>query len=192
MLSAVQDEDGMLSLLSDEALASHSGEDLDAFAELYNRYLCRVYRFVRSQTPDDPTAEDLTAHTFFRALSSAASYRGEGTYRSWLFRIAHNAIITWRRKQSSAPLAVEDIPERADPAPSPATIALDSEERKLVWDLVSALPPAQREVLALRYLEDLDTAEIAGVTGRTRGAVRILLHRARNGLRHALEEGGRA
>ena len=177
---------------SDEALATRSHEDLDAFAELYNRYLCRVYRFVRSQTPDEPTAEDLTAHVFFRAMSSAGSFRGDGSYKSWLFRIAHNSLVTWRRKQSSAPIAVEELPEHVDPSPSPSTIAVDRAERQVVWSLVSTLPPTQREVLALRYLEDLEIGEIADITGKTRGAIRILLHRARNGLRHALEEGGHA
>ena len=181
-----------LSALTDEALASCSHEDLDSFAELYNRYLCRVYRFVRSQTPDDATAEDLTAHTFFRALSSAGSFRGDGAYRAWLFRIAHNTLMTWRRKQSLDPIAVEELPDRMDPSPSPAAIALDSDERQLVWNLVSALPANQREVLALRYLEDLEIGEIATVTGKTRGAIRILLHRARNGLRDALEQGSMA
>lgn len=191
MLVAVRNERG-LAALSDENLASRSHEDIDSFAELYNRYLCRVFRFLRSQTPDDPTAEDLTAHTFFRALSSAGSFRGDGTYKSWLFRIAHNTLMTWRRKESLAPITVEELPEHVDPAPSPAAIALDSEERQLVWNLVSSLPRTQREVLALRYLEDLDVGEIALVTGKTRGAIRILLHRARHGLRNALEQGGHA
>lgn len=177
-----------MSELSDETLAIRLTQDLDSFAELYDRYLCRVYRFVRSQTPDDSTAEDLTAHTFFRALSSAESFRAEGTYKAWLFRIAHNTLATWRRKQSSAPITVEELPEHTDPAPSPATVALDTEEKQLVWTLVSSLPPTQREVLALRYLDDLTTEEIADVTKKSRGAVRILLHRARNSLRRALEE----
>ena len=199
MLVATQDgsdlaspSDETLAELSDETLAARSNEDLDSFAELYNRYLCRIYRFVRSQTPDESTAEDLTAHTFFRAMSSARSFRGDGTYKAWLFRIAHNTLATWRRKQSRAPITVEELPDHIDPSPSPATIVVDSAQRQVVWNLVSSLPPTQREVLALRYLEDLDIAEISVVTGKTRGAIRILLHRARNGLRHALEQGGHA
>jgi RNA polymerase sigma-70 factor (ECF subfamily) len=107
-----------------------------------------------------------------------------------LFQIAHNTLATWRRKQTTAPITVENVPERMDPSPSPATVALDGEEKRLVWALVSKLPLRQREVLALRYLEDLEVGEISAITGKTRGAVRILLHRARNGLRSALEEGG--
>lgn len=176
--------------LPDEVLATRCDDDLDAFTELYDRYLCRVYRFVRAQTPDDATAEDLTAHTFFRALSSAGSFKGHGSYKSWLLRIAHNSVVSWRSHHSKRPIVLQELPERSDPGPSPATIVLAEEEKSLVWRVVSTLPSAQREVLALRYLEDLSTDEIAEITGRSRGAIRILAHRARNSLRKALEERG--
>ena len=174
--------------MSDELLARNANEDLGAFSELYRRYLCRIYGFIRSQTPDEPTAEDLTAQTFFRALSSASTFSGDGTYRSWLFRIAHNTLSSWRIGQAKGPVVVEEVPEHVDPSPSPSSVVLAGEERSLVWRLVSRLGAAQREVLALRYLEDLTTDEIAQVTGRSRGAVRILLHRARNSLRRAIED----
>ena len=175
--------------LEDEVLATRVNEDFDAFAELYDRYLCRVYRFVRSQTSDDATAEDLTAQTFFRALSSAHSFDGRGSYRAWIFRIAHNAIVTWRTTRMKAPVVVELLPEEADPSPSPAAMAVSGEQQRLVRHLIGSLPPAQREVLSLRYLEDLEIEEIARATGRSRGAVRILLHRARAALRRAIENG---
>lgn len=189
MLVAVTEENDVCDL-PDELLAQRADIDLDAFTELYSRYLCRVYGFVRSQTPDEASAEDLTAQTFFRALSGAGSFTGQGSYRSWLFRIAHNTLASWRQHRSKAPIAVEELPEHIDPGPSPASVVLAGEERSLVWELVSSLPPAQREVLALRYLDDLSTEEIAHATDRTRGAVRILLHRARNSLRRALEQKG--
>jgi RNA polymerase sigma-70 factor (ECF subfamily) len=188
MLTA-SDEDELCHL-SDEHLARRADSDLGAFSELYSRYLCRVYGFIRSQTPDAASAEDLTAQTFFRALSGARSFSGEGSYRAWLFRIAHNTLASWRVKHSREPFAVGELPDRTDPSPSPASVVLAGEERHVLWRLVASLAPAQREVLALRYLEDLSTAEIAQATCRSRGAVRILLHRAHNALRGALEVKG--
>ncbi|MGH2757877.1 MAG: RNA polymerase sigma factor [Actinomycetota bacterium] len=179
-----------LSELADEALAARAGRDFEAFAELYNRYLCRIYRFVRSQAPDDSTAEDLTAQTFFKALSNARSFRGNGSYKSWIFKIARNTVVTWRARRAKAPLVVEEMPEPVDPAPTPAAAVLTGEEGRLIRHLVSGLPPAQREVLSLRYLEDLSTEEVASITGRSRGAIRILLHRARASLRSELGERG--
>lgn len=182
-------DESPLSQLEDEALAARANDDFDAFAELYDRYLCRVYRFVRSQTPDEATAEDLTAHTFFQALSSAHSFSGRGSYRSWIFRIARNTIVSWRTRRSKGPVVLERLPDTPDPRPSPATAAVTGEEQRLVRHLVEKLPPAQREVLGLRYLDDLTTEEIARITGRSRGAVRILLHRARASLRRSIENG---
>ena len=177
----------LLADATDEDLAVLVTDDFDAFAELYGRYLCPVYRFVRSQTTDDSTAEDITAHVFFKAISSAGTFRGDGSYRSWIFRIAHNEIYSWRNGKARSVIAVEELPESADPAPSPVAQAIAREDSGMVWRKVAELPPAQREVVALRYLQDLEVEEIAAITGRSRGAVRILLHRARLKLRHSME-----
>jgi RNA polymerase sigma-70 factor (ECF subfamily) len=171
----------------DRTLAEQASGDFEAFAELYRRYLCPIYRFVRSQVGDDATAEDLTAHVFFKALSSAASYRGDGLYSSWIFRIAHNTLSTWRQRATRSIVVTEELPEEVDPTPSPPSQVITGEARGLVWDTVAQLPPAQREVVALRYIEDFSIEEVADITRRSKGAVRILLHRARGRLRKALD-----
>jgi RNA polymerase sigma-70 factor (ECF subfamily) len=173
--------------LDDEVLALRVQDDFEAFAELYRRYLHPLYRFVRSQVPDDVTAEDVTAQVFFRALSSASTFRNEGSYQSWLFRIAHNSIVSWRNSKSNGLIVMDHVPDSVDPDPSPIAKAITDEEGSLVRQKVEELPPAQREVVALRYLQDFTIEEIARVTRRTRGAVRILLHRARSRLRRDLE-----
>jgi RNA polymerase sigma-70 factor, ECF subfamily len=172
----------------DEELAKKAPHDFEAFAELYRRYLYPIYRFVRSQTPNDAVAEDITAQVFFKALSSAHTYRGEASYSSWLYRVTHNVILTWR-KRSRKSVAVEEMPERVDPTPSPVSQVITGEARNLIWRTIADLPPAQREVVALRYLKDFSNEEIARITERTRGAVRILLHRAKAKLRKTLERG---
>ena len=171
----------------DSVLARRAGRDFEAFAELYRRYLCPIYRFVRSQVTDEATAEDLTAHVFFKALSSAGTFRGEGSYSAWLFRIAHNSIASWRQRETRSDVVTEDVPDEVDPTPSPASQVIVGEARGLVWDTVAQLPPAQREAVALRYIQDFSIEEISDITSRSRGAVRILLHRARTRLRKALE-----
>lgn len=178
---------GAVTERGDRELAARAAHDFDAFAELYRRHLCSIYRFVRSQAPDDATAEDLTAQVFFKALSSAGTYRGSGSYRAWLFRIAHNSIATWGKHKTRSVIVLSEVPDSTDPAPSPASQAIATEERSFVRQKVAELPPAQREVVALRYLEDFSIEEVAAITRRKQGAVRILLHRARIGLRKTLE-----
>lgn len=173
---------------TDEELAVRAADDFGAATELYNRYLCSVYRFIRSQTPSDQIAEDLTAHAFFKIFSAAGSFRADGSYRAWVFRIARNCVYSWRRSSERSTIVVEEVPESVDAEPSPATRVIDHERRTFIWRTVAKLPPAQREVVALHYLQDLSIGEISDVTKRSSGAIRVLLHRARTKLRCVLDK----
>jgi RNA polymerase sigma-70 factor (ECF subfamily) len=171
----------------DEELAARAARDFTAFTQLYERYLEPVYRYVRSQTRDRATAEDLTAQVFFKALSSADTFKGEGTYRSWIFTIARNTVATWRAERKKTLVPIEEITHHPDPAPSAPSLAIASEDRALLWKAVSRLPDAQREVVRLRYRRELTIEEIARITRRSSGAVRVLLHRARLRLQQLLK-----
>lgn len=162
--------------------------DIDTFSDIYRRYLCSIYRFVRARTPDDATAEDLTAQVFFKVLRSASTFRGDGTFDAWIYRIARNSVATWHAQKARAAIAVPDIPDREDPAPSPPVQVIHAEQIGFVKKMIRSLPPAQRQVVSLRYLRDLSITEIARATKRTPGAVRILLHRARKRLRSLFHE----
>ncbi|MGI8941984.1 MAG: RNA polymerase sigma factor [Actinomycetota bacterium] len=176
-----------LSDADDETLAARSAEDFEAFAELYRRYACVVFRVVRARTPSEDVAEDITAHVFFKALVKADEWRGEGNYRSWLYGIARNAVSTWRRDHGSNAVGLEIVPDIEDPVPTPPHQVVIGEERDLIWKRVAELPDAQREAVVLRYLKEHSIDEIASITKRTKGAVRILLHRARSRLRRQIE-----
>jgi RNA polymerase sigma-70 factor (ECF subfamily) len=165
-----------------------AGGDIDAFAELYRRYECKVYSFMRARTPDEAVAEDLTASVFFKAFASARSWRAEGSYRSWLFQIARNTLSSYRSGPNALP--VGEVPEEIDPSPSPVLQAIANEEKTTVIDTLDTLPSSQREVVVLRYLSGMSTEAVARVTGRSEGAVRTLLHRARGNLRTSLENRG--
>ena len=109
-----------------------------------------------------------------------------GTYRAWLFRIAHNAMSSHRARRNRS-LAVGETPEEIDPDPSPASQAITQEAREVVWETAARLPESQRELVAPRYLEDMCVEEIADITQRSKGSIRIQLHRGRMNLRGALE-----
>jgi RNA polymerase sigma-70 factor, ECF subfamily len=178
-LSALEDVD-------DVALASMIEQDFDAFTELYRRHSADVFRFVRMQVRDDAAAEDVTAQTFFRAWSSATSFRGEGSYKGWLIQIAHNTLADWYSKEAHA-LPTEEPPETVDPDPTPPAQVIRLEERNEVHQVVAKLPVEQRRAVVLRYLLEVPIIEIAKLMGRTEGAVRILLHRARLRMRRLVE-----
>ncbi|HEX2196853.1 MAG TPA: sigma-70 family RNA polymerase sigma factor, partial [Actinomycetota bacterium] len=128
-----------------------------------------------------------TAQVFFKALSAADTFKGDGSYRSWIFAIARNAVATWRADKKKSLVPIDDLPEHPDPAPSAPSLAIASEDRALLWSAVARLPEAQREVVRLRYRRELTIEEIARLTRRSTGAVRVLLHRARLRLQRLLE-----
>lgn len=175
--------------LEDEALARRAHDESDAFAELYARYLKPIHRYVRSQVDDQATAEDLTAQIFFKSLVSASGYRGEGSYRSWIFQIARNTVATWKAKRGSE-VPVDEFPEDAASDEYVDAPVISLLERDALLETLEELPLAQREVVRLRYWAGLTTDEIARVTRRSSGAVRQLLHRARRRLHKKLSAKG--
>jgi RNA polymerase sigma-70 factor (ECF subfamily) len=172
---------------SDEELAARAAGDFAAFTALYERYLEPVYRYVRSQTRDRATAEDITAQVFLKALTAGATFKGAGSYRAWLFTIARNTVSSWRADRKRRLVPIEEVAQHPDPGPTAPALAIASEDRALLWEAVSRLPDAQREVVRLRYRRELTIDEIARVTRRSSGAVRVLLHRARTRLQHLLK-----
>lgn len=169
--------------VDDETLARNARNETSAFAELYERYLRPVHNFVRSHVSDVATAEDLTAQVFFKSLISASTFRGEGSYRSWIFQIARNTIATWKTQVKNLEIPVGEIQEGPTLEETPAVLTLADVEREELAATVDELPDAQREVILLRYWKDLSVDEIAEKTERSPGAVRQLLHRARQRLR---------
>lgn len=163
-----------------------------AFGTLYRRYLDRVYGYAFYLLGDHHDAEDVTERTFVAALAGIGAFRDEGaSFRSWLFRIAHNQVanaLRARGRRSAASLEVveEPISTAADPA---AAVTAADEARELRRALAT-LSDDRRQVIVLRFVDGLSTREIGVVLGRSEGAVRVLQHRALRELATALDHEG--
>lgn len=157
-----------------------------AFADFYRRHHHNVYRFIRSRAGDDAAAEDLTADTFVKALTRAETFEGRGSYRAWILSIAANTTSSWHTREPQA-IALDETGEAPDPRDGPSFAVILREEREFVRREVTALPWAQREVVSLHYFGDLTVRETARACGKSDGAVRVLLYRARRRLRERLQ-----
>ncbi|MGC4105222.1 MAG: sigma-70 family RNA polymerase sigma factor [Thermomicrobiales bacterium] len=194
---------------SDAALVRAAQRDPLAFAPLYQRYATPVYRYCLRQTSDPETAADLTAQIFTKALEALPRFRVRDdtdtfgasgtTLRSWLFAIAHNAIVDARRRErptqslhAIAPHADErrrgDAPldALADPGIGPEEFAVHRDELGRLVAVLDRLPESQRQIVELR-LAGLTTAEVAEALGLTRPAVKAAQTRAYSRLRDLLE-----
>jgi RNA polymerase sigma-70 factor (ECF subfamily) len=150
-----------------------------AFEPLYLRYRDRVFNYCYYRLGNRAEAEDAASAVFVKALGHLAGFRDRGdSFRTWLFRIAHNEVADRHKRHGRHPeapftaaLAV------ADPGRTPEDQAVHADDRRRVLALLAALPARERAVLELRAA-DLATGEIARVLGITEQNVRTAQTRA--------------
>ena len=171
--------------LVDQAIAG----DREAFGELYERHVRRVYRYLLYMAKDVDVAEDLTEETFLQALAAIHRYQRRGVpFVAWLLRIAHNLQLNLngRRAQRSVPLVHED---QEGVVGSPELFLQDRASAERLMQVVQTLNEDQRQVLILRFIEGLSYADTARILGKSVGAVRVAQYRALRALRQKLEDG---
>lgn len=153
--------------------------DMEAFADLYRRYFNPIYGYMRLALRTGEEAEDATQQVFVNVLESLPRYERRGQpFRAWLFRIARNHAVD--RLRDRGRLELEE-PGRLELLAEPGGAdlpALDWLSDHDVLVFIERLPVAQRQVVVLRYMLDLSTAEIAEVLDRSQAAVRQLQSRA--------------
>ncbi len=162
--------------------------DQVALTQLYEANFDRIYRYIAIKIGDRTEAEDMTQQVFLHALKSISSYKEKGLpFSSWLYRIAHNQIVDYFRKKSKHIMVPLD-----ESLPIPAVEGDPKylvEKKMTVEEIVLAtkkLTTAQQEVISLRFASELSITEVAGVMGKSEGAVKALQHSAIVALRKAL------
>ena len=169
------------------------------FSHVVSAHRPQIFRFLLASTRDIDLAETLTQECFLKAHRNWAGFRGESTALTWLMRIAINVqkdhwrnrrLQFWRTTRTNA----VDLDDAGEWLPStessPEQQLLAREKVNKVWEVVARLSERQRSVFLLRYVEELDIAEIAGATGLSDGTVKAHLSRALARVRAEL--GGRA
>jgi RNA polymerase sigma-70 factor (ECF subfamily) len=179
---------------SDEALIARTKRDRDAFGQLYDRYVEQVYQFTYRRVKDHTIAEDITARVFYRALEQLPRFEWRGIpFGGWLMRIAAN-LIHDHNSYAQRHISLGDwAEERADVASADPLVEEQYAARQaasVLWQVVSALPLVEQQVLVYRFAREMSVREIAEIMGRTEGAVKQLLFRAVKRLRQRLQHIG--
>jgi RNA polymerase sigma factor (sigma-70 family) len=158
--------------------------DVEAFGELYTNHVTKIYRYVYYNVHDKEHAEDITQEVFLKAWKAIGSCRGkEKTFSSWLYRIAHNLIIDKLRKSQKQSSREAELPESIRDTSDRMEISL---EQKDLLKVIDVLSPNQRQVIVMKFIEEMDNREIAETMGKSTGAIRILQMRALETLRKTL------
>jgi RNA polymerase sigma-70 factor (ECF subfamily) len=173
-----------------EVVARVCAGDVELFEVLMRRHNRRVYRAIRSVLREEADVEDAMQEAYVSAFQHLDQYQGSAAFSTWLVRIAYNTALA--RVRARRPLTtVSDEREEntmltsAD-VPEPERRASAREAAVLLERALDTLPELYRTVFVLREVEEMDTAECAGVLGVSEDVVKTRLHRARGALRERL------
>jgi RNA polymerase sigma-70 factor (ECF subfamily) len=164
-----------------EAIKRAQQGDQRAFDVIYDRFADALFRYIYARCGDASMAEDLVGDLWVRVVERLESFRPppngvEQAFAAWLYRIAHNLVIDNFRRKSSGNVPLD--PSVSDREPTPDARAISNDESRTLRAAIAQLTPDQREVVLLRFIEERSNAEVAALTGRSEGAVKVMQHRA--------------
>lgn len=163
----------------------------EIFAELYEEFLPRVFRYIRYRVNSEEVTEDLTSVVFEKALTNFEKYSAEkATFSTWIFSIAHNVVIDHYRTQARRPtlsLEKSEIDVSSNDL-LPADTLEKMEERDKLRVCISRLPAEEQEIIALKFGSDMNNRQIARTMGLSESNVGTKLYRAVRKLRDSFRE----
>lgn len=174
----------------DEAtLVEQAKSDKEAFGQLYERYVDKIYNYIYYRTSNEADAEDLTARVFFRALQHIEGYEDRGyPFSAWLYRIAHNLVANWHRDRSRHQvISLEDLSYWKTQRDGPEAMTELIDDKEALLAAIRRLPADRQELLILKFVEKLTNAEIGAIMGRSEGAIKSLYYRTLVALRKDLK-----
>lgn len=150
------------------------GRDPEAFGLLYDEYVDQIFRYIYYKVGNFTEAQDLTGQTFLKSFENIDSYEmRDVAFSSWLYRIAHNLVVDFFRRESKR----ENVPiEEQPPTPSnrgnPVETVLADLESERLYKAMRKLTHNQREVLVLKFIDNLSNNQVAEIMGISVGAVK--------------------
>lgn len=173
--------DELLKLIS----RAQAGEK-EAFGEIYKMFMKRIHRYIFYLIYDRELAEDLTQYTFLKAWKALPTFSTvNGSLQAFLFRIARNSVIDYIRKKKD--LSIDVVKDPVSDLNIENSVVLEQEKLEL-YKALSRLDDFEKNIVILRFFEELPFLEIAKITGKTEGAVRVRTHRALRKLQGLIKE----
>ncbi len=164
--------------------------DREAFAQLYDRFVDKIFRYVYYKVGTRAEAEDLTAQVFMKAWEAIGHYRWmDRPFAAWLYRIAHNSVVDYFRTHRE----VSSLDEMPFIEQENAATLEELTQQHMTADVlrraIRRLTQDQQRVILLRFIEGYSTEQVAQILNKQPGAVRTLQHRALAGLSNVFRKG---
>lgn len=157
--------------------------ETDYMGVLYERYRRPMYGyFFRLTNGDAEASMDLVQQVFYKAMKYCKSFKGDGSFAKWIFRIAHNLGIDFIRRRGSTHLVEYDSSIHDPPCNDPDNLE-KTESLNILNNAIGLLPPDDRELLLLAKISELKYSEICEITGLTESAVKTRIFRILKKLR---------
>jgi RNA polymerase sigma-70 factor, ECF subfamily len=157
-----------------------SQKDKAAFAELYDKYVESVYRFVYFKISNPTEAEDVTSEVFLKAWDylTKTPDRSINSFRGLVYKIARNCVIdVYRDRAKRQEFSIEAVPDLQSSEDIASNVEINYELERITVTMLK-LKQEYQEVIQLKHIEGLSIREIASVLGKRSGAIRVTLHRA--------------
>lgn len=164
--------------------------DRGAFDELFERYGAYVYNIVRGVLTSEDDASDVTQEVFLQVYRSLHTFRRGSRFSTWLYRIALNRALDAarsHRRRKWVPFD-ETLENKSDPSGDPANAIESRSAEDEVRQVLDRMDPRHREVLVLRYLQEMEIEDMAKVLGCSTGAAKVRLFRARQKFRECYDQ----
>lgn len=166
-------------------------KDPEAFGQFYDLYVIKIYRFIYYKVSSAEEAEDLTSETFLKVWQYISENKKISHLNAFVYQVARNLVIDYYRQKSQQKLIKDDDEERLAKIPDPTPLINKKLELKIETELlekaIRKLKDEYREIIILRYLEGLSTSEVARITNKSKGNVRVLAFRALKTLRELID-----
>jgi RNA polymerase sigma-70 factor (ECF subfamily) len=165
-----------------EVIIRAQGGDQRAFDVIYTRFADPLHRYLYARCGDATLAEELHGDLWLRVVERLGSFRPppsgvDAAFAAWLYRIGYNLVIDSVRKRGGPGVNIDDV-ELASHEPAPVERLIAADESTALRAAIEQLTPDQREVVMMRFFEERSNAEVAALTGRSEGAVKVMQHRA--------------
>ncbi len=169
-------------------LAFFGGDDT-ALEGIVRNYRDGLIFYINSLVGDPFTAEDLAEDTLFKIIVKKPKYNGKASFKTWLYTIGRNTALDYLRKNSK--VVTENIEDYQDVLAAKTDLeeaVIKNEENRRLHEALGRIKKEYAEVLHLHYFDDFSAEEIAGIQGKKKNAVEVMLVRAREALKKGMKE----